>query len=363
MGFGINDFQLIIDGFAKLPKKDATPTFMEICKYPYSRFEEVCSRVLQFYFDPKAGHKFGNLWLASLLHALNDSRFCDTEEVNVITEENADGKRVDLTIVSRDFVIGIENKTTADVYNPLDIYREYIRDTYKGKECKLLVLSVKPITDFWTRKKLIDCGFESLTYRDLFRAVRESLGGYIADCNQAYLTYMLDFMKTIDNMDDSSSRMENDFFFRHKGGIEELIVQFNAYKERILFVQREQISILRQRVSDATGCNWWAYQGWDLGLDFNEKWHRIGIESSYEADKNDPCAFFHIYVTTWDMKDWFPYKDIVQERFPEHVFLDEYNENRSYLHLPVISGNDPEKIVGALKRTFDIMVEIVSQIK
>ena len=63
------------------------------------------------------------------------------------------------------------------------------------------------------------------------------------------------------------------------------------------------------------------------------------------------------------MKDWFPYKETVLERFPEHILLDEYNEDRSYLHLPIISVNDHEKIVQALKNAFDIMTDITSKIK
>lgn len=32
--------------FEQLPKKDQRPTFMDICRYPYNRFEEICSRIL-----------------------------------------------------------------------------------------------------------------------------------------------------------------------------------------------------------------------------------------------------------------------------------------------------------------------------
>lgn len=355
----IDKFLAVINAFAKLPKKDVEPTFMEICKYPYNRFEEVCSRILQFYFNPKAEHGFGNMWLASLLDIMKCTLEYDT--VNVVAEENANGKRIDLTIITNDFVIAIENKITADVYNPLDEYRKHIENAYKDKKQMLLVLSVKPIINAFTKKHLETNDFMAFTYRELFDAVNQNLGNYITHCNQKYLTYMLDFMKTIDNMDNSKSSVANDFFFKYKGEIEELIERFGEYKENVLYRQKEQISILQQRISDMTGRDWWAWQGWDLGISFNDKGHRIGIESSFEAAKEDPCAYFHIYITTWKMKDWFPYKDIVLERFPENILLDEYNDNRSYLHLPVISGSDHEKIVETLKKTFDIMEEITSR--
>lgn len=359
----IDKFLTVINDFTKLPPKDTTPTFMEICKHPYNRFEEICSRILQFYFNPKAEHGFGNMWLASLFDILEYPQRYDTDKIKIITEENANGKRIDLTIISDNFVIGIENKTTANVYNPLHEYKKHIQNTYKNKTQILLVLSIKPITDISTKNKLKANNFAAFTYRELFDAINQHLGNYITSCNQKYLTHMLDFMKTIDNMNSSNSNIENDFFFENKKEIEELIEQFNRYKERILSNQKEQISILKQRISDITGHKWWDWQGWDLGISFNDKEHPIGIESSYESTKNDPCAFFHIYITTWKMQDWSPYKETVLKQFPEHILLDEYNENRSYLHLPVISGNDHEEIVKTLKNVFDKMADITSKIK
>ncbi|WP_075556248.1 PD-(D/E)XK nuclease family protein [Parabacteroides timonensis] len=358
----IDKFSTIIRDFAQLPKKEISPTFMEICKYPYNRFEEICSRVLQFYFNPKAEHGFKALWLVSLLDAIKQTQVYQiTDNVNVVTEENANGKRIDLTIISDKFVIGIENKTTADVYNPLNEYTRHIQDAYKDKIQILLVLSIKPITCISAKRTLKVNGFISLTYKELFESVYQNLGNYITNSNQKYLTYMLDFMKTIDNMDNSNTNIENDFFFKNKEEIEELIGRFNRYKENILSYQKEQISILEQRISDVTGRKWWVWQGWDLGISFNDEEHRIGIESSYEATKDDPCAKFHIYITTWKMKDWFPYKDNVLKHFPEYIFLDEYNDGRSYLHLPIIEGNDQDKIIEALKKTFETMKMITSK--
>lgn len=336
---------------------------MEICKYPYSRFEEVCSRILQFYFNPKADHGFGNLWLASLLGLVKESRLSDMDNVIVQTEENAEGKRIDITIVSDKFVIGIENKTTADLYNPLDKYKSHIQKTYKGKDCKLLVLSVKPITEISARKKLSENDFVAITYRGLFDAVRAKLGSYLADCNHNYLTFMLDFMKTIDNMDSPLTCMENEFFFQHQETLDELMNRYNNYKERILSTQIGQISILQERISVATGRNWWVYKGWDLGIDFNENGHRIGIESNYQVDKDNPCALFHICITTWNRKDWFPYEEQVLQQFPDYVRPIVYKGNRSYLYLPVLQGNDHDKIIETLKSTFDKMTEITSKIR
>ena len=42
-------FQAIVRDFSKIPKINTEPTWLEICRYPYSRFEEICSRILAFY--------------------------------------------------------------------------------------------------------------------------------------------------------------------------------------------------------------------------------------------------------------------------------------------------------------------------
>ena len=60
-----NDTDLLCR-FEQLPKQDIRPTFMDICRYPYNRFEEVCSRILQFYLNPFAEHGLHDLWLLAL---------------------------------------------------------------------------------------------------------------------------------------------------------------------------------------------------------------------------------------------------------------------------------------------------------
>lgn len=58
--------------------------------------------------------------------------------------------------------------------------------------------------------------FRSILYKDLFAEVNKELGSYMMSCDQKYLTYMLDFMKTIDNMNNVSNKREFDFLCRIK---------------------------------------------------------------------------------------------------------------------------------------------------
>ncbi|PDP81625.1 PD-(D/E)XK nuclease family protein [Prevotella intermedia] len=350
--------------FEQLPKKDQRPTFMDICRYPYNRFEEICSRILQFYLNPFAEHGLHNLWLLALWRVSGQNgELPFYSKVECITEEYAEGKKIDIVIKSEEFVIAIENKTTASLYNPLDIYARHIYDTYSDKKQKiLLVLSVFPLLDSKSKGLMKINGFQPVLYRDLFAEVNKELGNYMMSCDQRYLTYMLDFMKTIDNMNNVNSKREFEFFMQNKDNIEELVNRYNKFKEGIRSQQAEQIASILEKVKGRTKADWWVWEGWDLGISFNSETNRIGIESNYEPTEKEYCGEFHIYITTWNKKHWFPYRETVLKTFPNNIYLDENCDGRTYLHLPAIEGNNEEEIVNVLVDTYNKMKEITDKI-
>ena len=136
----------LLEEYKKIPQKKEETTFFEISKYPYRRFEEICSRILSFYFNPKKEHGFKDLFIKSLFELLNKEHIkYQDDQVIVITEENAEGKRIDLVVFTPDFIIGIENKITAHLYNPLDKYKKRLEE-YNKEETIKLVLSLNKIT-------------------------------------------------------------------------------------------------------------------------------------------------------------------------------------------------------------------------
>lgn len=183
--------------FLALPQRISQPTFMEICKYPGSRFEEVCSRILAFYLNPNAEHGMGNLWMTALWKTLSpEVPMPDYHYLDCATEENAEGKSIDIVIKSDKFVIAIENKTTAGLYNPLEVYKRHIEDKYQEVETKLFtVLSVYPIFSNDSIQLMKDNGFQSILYKDLFTQIHHLMGAYIMDCDSRYLTHMLALCK------------------------------------------------------------------------------------------------------------------------------------------------------------------------
>ena len=68
----IKKYTSLLDEFQKVPIKKRNKTFMGVCQYPFSRFEEICSRVLAYYFNPEEDHGFRDLWLRAFVQSLND---------------------------------------------------------------------------------------------------------------------------------------------------------------------------------------------------------------------------------------------------------------------------------------------------
>ncbi len=348
----------LLNKFKQVPKAHIDTTFLEICGYPKRRFEEICSRILCFYFNPQKEHRLKDLFISSLFELLERTDIpYQEEQIKIITEDNADGKRIDLVIYSPDFIVGIENKISASLYNPLDTYKKRLEE-YNIEQTIKLILSVEKITKKEEKELIKNNGFISITYSELFKTIKRNIGRYISACNQKYLIQLYDFIQTLENMNplNPADKKISEFFFDNSSQIDELICTYNNYKEKILRIQRDKISDLKERISKITGREWWAWQGWDLGFDFNKDKPRIGIESSYKNTRNNALGEFRIYITTWTLKDWMPYENVLMEKFPDN-FLDKVN-NRVYLHMDVIHEQKDDLILEKLKEYFDLLVEI-----
>ena len=359
-------FRNILDEFKSLPKTNSNPTFMDICQMQGDRFEERCSQVLKFYLNPNAEHKMKGLFLNSLLELLGESdTYYDPRNIKVLTEEMTyDRKFIDVTVVSDDFVIAIENKIGAELYNPLGSYINYIKSQYKNASLKhFVVLSVRKIIDSGEIKKMKKYGYIYINYQDFFACIKKNFGFYVADCDQSYLTFLLDFIRTIENRYYNNNMEMKRFFYENQESIEKLIEEYNRFRSDILQLHKENIRDIKSRVEQITGVDWWVYQGWDLGIDFNRDTNRLGIESSFsEGDIDNPLGAFHIYITVWSKKHFIPYEKILKETFPD-CFIDYEQEGRVYLRLPAIKDNNHDEIAHKLSEYFNIVKSITDRIK
>lgn len=359
----ITKFKAILADFDSLPKINTNPTFMDICQLGGDRFEERCSQILRFYLDPKGQHNLKTLLLTSLLEVMHkaDLHFSPSC-TKVMTEEMTDDRKyIDITVVSDSMVIAIENKIGASLYNPLDSYVKYIERKYSEKETKLfVVLSVKRITDNAELEKMREHGYVYINYRTFFTAVKRNLGSFALDADQAYLTFLLDFIRTIENRYFNRNMELKKFFYDNRKDINRLIWHYENFKNEILQMRKERIAVYKPLVCAETGAEWWVYQGWDLGISFNNDKHRIGIESSFKDGTFDnPLGTFRIYITVWRKSHFFTYEHELKKAYPGcHIDYDACDGTRVFLHVAALPPDNTQTIIFTLSNTYNTLKSI-----
>lgn len=395
----IEQWQKILDESSRYQIED-NETFLDLCHYTGERFEEICSRVLAFFLNPNGKHGFSILWFNALCQTINDkyekqnnNKKIESEyfyykfSMEITTEESTSyaditNKRIDIVLKTPTLVIGIENKINAQLYNDLDQYKKHIQGKYDDKNINriFVVLTARDLTNNES-KKAKDNGFIVIKYGDLFNNVTSLLGKYVAKCNQKYLSFMLDFIQTVKNRANIMEETEMDkFFAKNKQAIDALNTKYNAWIENNNKKQVDKISELLEEINEKTNATWWDYKGWDLGVQFKTESpnkYLIGIESHFEYDNdnnNNPLGIFRIYITTWKMACWEPYKNIEKlQNYPDitHKDIGELNGyNRVYLHMRPIKLKDfndnfdayKEEIIKKLKEYYDFLKEITDNI-
>lgn len=227
----LDNLSALLSKFKELPELEFPErTFMEISGYPH--FENVCSNILAFYFDPNEIHNFKDLFLKSLISALYLDEIGSTNSsvISVNREEvTKANKRIDLVITGSEFVIAIENKIYAGLYNDLKAYSNHIEEVYSNLPNKIkVVLSLNSIND-----QNLAGGFLNLTYNKFVDQLKINIGSYLLTANSKYVTHLTDFILTIQNlnvMTEISPKVSN-FFINNKVEIDNLIAEDKKIKQ------------------------------------------------------------------------------------------------------------------------------------
>lgn len=256
--------------FLRIPKHKHEKTFMEITRYPH--YENVISNILQFYFDTSNDHGLGNLMLKSLFEIDEMSKvfsFDHSPDVFVETElRTKEGKRIDLVIETRKYMIAVENKIYHHLANELNLYDDKIRALVKDTEKNpvKIVLSLKKLKKQDDLDEMKKNGFINITYPQFLDQVEKNIGSYINRANSLYLQYLTDFIKTIRNL--TSGTMANKeilaFINEHRKTAMEIAESFKAFKED----QYRQVDELKTAVDafEMSGLKTWIYDGWKEGF-------------------------------------------------------------------------------------------------
>lgn len=185
----ITNLTELLKTFERYPKKEKNAkTFLEIARCPH--YENVWSNILAFYLNPNAEHGFGDILLRTFLNIIReDINIGDEKAVKIHREyRTAKNNRIDIVVETNNFVLGIENKVNASLYNDLNDYAHTIKTLANDKLIYKIVLS--------KYKSSCNYGFENVLYSDLINQLKQSKKD--ATQNKHDILF-IDFIETIEN--------------------------------------------------------------------------------------------------------------------------------------------------------------------
>lgn len=325
MSQDVTEFKKLLDDFKKVydPNKPKyEPTYLEICDYPGSRKEEICSRLLAFFFDSHNPHGLGTLFYDSLLEVykekyeetnldLNKLLYQNnvTAQTEIYTSNDDDNnrlKRIDLLLESDCSIVCIENKIWAELKNNLDVYFRYT-ERVKGdfRDSVYVILSMREDME----KMLVDSKCENkgkykvIYYREFLKQLKKNLGDYVTLCNAKYLSVLTDFIQFLDReggfMNDLTEE-EKDFFRTNNAILEKLMNRRNEYIKELSQRRDKIVNCLNEKDRTALSEGWWRWPekgpGTGLGAKFaqGDEMREIGVEAGFSNNGE-----FNINFTIW----------------------------------------------------------------
>ena len=262
MTFLIEDYKKVVDKFTSTMTNDEVlPTFLEICGQPH--YENVCSNILSFFFDSNQSHQFKDLLLKSLLDSIDESLSSkyNLKTLNVIREYRADdNKRIDLIIECEDIVVVIENKIYHWLANDLDLYEKTIEKNYRDKVKVYIVLSLY-------EQKIRTSSFKNITYKEFFNCLTKSLGRYCLNANNHYILFLMDFIRSIENLThmESINKEFFEFFISNKAIIDQIAEEKDKLYNSLKKTVGKVMSLMPPTEGNRT---LWLYQKVDIVNDF-----------------------------------------------------------------------------------------------
>lgn len=182
-------FVALLDEFNRIHGASAAPvTFLEAAGYP--NYENVASNLLRFFLDPNEGHGLADLFLGALIEPLG----FEGVSVRAVEREvrTLHGKFIDVLIEGGEHLIGVENKIFAAPYNPFDEYIKHLQRHAQGREVAMLLLCLH-------EPQPAPAGVTVVTYEQFMGRVRRDLGRVATEVPAQYLTFALDFVRTMEN--------------------------------------------------------------------------------------------------------------------------------------------------------------------
>lgn len=270
----MNELQKLIDDFNDLKIKERSGlTFLEIAKCPH--LENVWSNILAFFCNPNNEHNLFDLILNSIFEtAGRKATISNFKNIRVRTEYPTNlGNRIDIVVFADNFILGIENKVDASLYNDLQDYSNTIEGLAKPQDLTAhkIVLSKNRVTT--------TNGFINIIYSDLIKNIKKNIGDFTAYSDTKYLIFLFDFLKNIENNINSQSMVDNleviNFFHNNIDKVNRLLEYHNKFNLDLIqklnsihsYVNQENIRTILSSINKQTqfgGPGRFTWQGFQL---------------------------------------------------------------------------------------------------
>ena len=203
----------------------------------YAHHENMVSNILAFYLDANLEHQMGTLALSALLMAAE----LPYEEVGAVLAVHREYPtlqrgRLDLLVVSERYVIGIENKINAPLYNNLQDYGETIDGICNEQQSAVKLLLT--MTEITKQDEL--SGFQIVNYKTFLSCLKTLIQANSLPENK-WSMYLYDFISALDAEESESMELNE---------LEELIIA-NPEKVDELLLANQALTKKYQRHMDA----------------------------------------------------------------------------------------------------------------
>ena len=242
----LGNYEAFLGAFEKTPRlPKRMPTVFDIAKYPH--YENVCSNILGFFFDTQECHGLRDLALKSLLQVYDTDLGKHSYDTRAVKREEPteSQNRLDLLVDAGDYVVAIENKIWASLYNDLVDYAKHVEMRFPQAFRRIyIVLSIREIPD-----EILTSNFKSVRYHEFIAAVRRNMDDYLHGADNYYVRILVDFMNSIENLTRGvqvNEEMRN-FFIDNEKTYNELLGERKKLEQALI----EKCLNLQRRVSSS----------------------------------------------------------------------------------------------------------------
>lgn len=226
-------------------------TYFDICGYPH--YENVVSNVLAFFFDPFKPHELKDTCVQALLHATHPEIENIDEVWEVEREVRTDkGTFIDIFFKNDDYVVLIENKVYANLYNDLDGYFRFVEKQFPQQKVLPIVLCLHTPTT----ENLF--GFQVITYDKFFQTLRSHLGNVIDRADFRYMQLLTDLIVNMEKLKEGTKMDDKflEFVSDHDEELVDLVKKIKTYRDTLRSKVKEVNGLLPDEVNNLKLKKW-----------------------------------------------------------------------------------------------------------